>query len=169
MSEQKPPDRPDQSRYLLDTSAINHLDDRAVDQLLSLHLPLFVTHAQADELQATRNPEKANRLHSVFRAIAAEETPTPSAVWDVSKIEKALWSDEDGMFEEMLARLQELDTTSKRPKNPANQTRDILIAETALKNGLTLVTDDANLLCVTIEFGGSAITLAQLLQKGRCA
>ena len=45
-------------------------------------------------------------------------------------------------FEKMLARLRQLD-----PKNKSapNQVRDILIAETAIKNGATLVSGDSNL------------------------
>ena len=73
------------------------------------------------------------------------------------------WPDEDGVFDRMLVRLKALDTASgKKPRYPANQLRDILIAETAVKNGLTLVSDDVNLRCVTTEFGGNAITLTEL-------
>jgi hypothetical protein len=60
----------------------------------------------------------------------------------------------------MLASLEARDKTSA--KRRLNRLCDILIAETAIKNGLILVSGDANLRAVTIEFGGRAIERAQL-------
>jgi hypothetical protein len=49
-----------------------------------------------------------------------------------------------------------------------NQLCDILIAETAIRNQLILVSGDANLRTVTIEFGGRAIDREQfMLTTGR--
>src|SRR6266480_1188606 len=48
-----------------------------------------------------------------------------------------------------------------RPPLPLNQERDILIAETAVKNGATLVSDDRNLRKVVSEFGGRGIDALQ--------
>jgi predicted nucleic acid-binding protein len=156
------------TRYLLDTNALSNVFEGglAVDEFRSLSL--IVTHVPADELRATRDATKAKGLLAVFEQIGPEETPTRSAVWGVSRWDKANWPDEDGMFDRMLARLGELDAASgKKPKNPANQPRDILTAETAVKNGLTLVTDDGNLRTVTVEFGGNVIRLAELHEKAR--
>ena len=54
----------------------------------------------------------------------------------------------------MRTRLEALD---KPRKSRMNQACDILIAETAISNNLTLVSNDANLRTLTIEFGGHAI------------
>ena len=54
----------------------------------------------------------------------------------------------------MLARLRELDLKSK---SGPNQGRDIVIAETAIKNGATLLSGDFNLRQVVAESGGDAI------------
>jgi len=43
----------------------------------------------------------------------------------------------------------------------------LLMAETAVKNELTLVSNDENLRLVTTEFGGNAITLEGLQAKIR--
>jgi hypothetical protein len=150
-------------RYLLDTNVFNVVFKNllAVEEFRGV--PLLVTHVQADELRATRCLATATGLLAVFEQIGPEETPTRSAVWDISKWDKASWPDEDEVFDRMLVRLKALDTASgKKPRDPANQLRDILIAETAVKSGLTLVSDDVNLRCVTTEFGGNAITFAEL-------
>jgi predicted nucleic acid-binding protein len=148
--------------YLLDTNVFNAIRDGDISVEEFRGLSLFVTHVQADELRNTRekNPAKAEELLAVFKEIGPDRIPTPSAVYDVSNYDEACYSDEDGVLEKMLTRLKELDR--KNSRYLANQSRDVLTAETAIKDGLTLVTNDANLRRVTIEFGGSAITTAEL-------
>jgi predicted nucleic acid-binding protein len=149
--------------YLLDTNLFN----AALDGKISLEelrgLSLFATHVQADELRNTKNSERAERLLVALKEIAPNRILTRSAVYDVNRYDEARYSDDDGVFEKMLARLKQLDVEQgKKPRDWANQPRDILTAETAIKDGLTLVTNDANLRRVTTEFGGSAITTAEL-------
>jgi predicted nucleic acid-binding protein len=65
----------------------------------------------------------------------------------------------------MRTRLVALDEAGKaRKKSPMNQARDILIAGTAIRNKLTLVSGDSNLQRVTIEFGGRAIDREQFMR-----
>jgi hypothetical protein len=153
------------AKYLLDSNLFNHVLDEGIPVEEFRNITLIVTHVQLDELSATqvKNPARATALLALFEQMGPDQTPTRSAVWDVSAWDQAAWSDEDGVFERMLVRLKALDAASrKRTRNPSNQQRDILIAETAVKNGLTLVSGDANLRRVTIEFGGSAINLTEL-------
>jgi predicted nucleic acid-binding protein len=159
--------------YMLDTNVFNAVLEAVLKEDIAIEefrgLALFVTHVQADELHATqaKDPAKAAALLGVFAQMGPEETPTRSAVWDVSACDRASWSDEDGIFGRMLLRLKIFDTASgKKPRDP-NQQRDILIAETAVKNGLMLVSSDANLRRVTTEFGGSAIKLEELRARAR--
>jgi predicted nucleic acid-binding protein len=162
--------------YLLDTNAISGLvkdDSAVVDELRSVRL--VATHVQANELSEApdRKCVKA-KLLGILEQLGPERTPTRSAVWDVSEWDQACWPEGDGMYAGMLARLQTLDAMSrkrsrKRSPKPANQPRDILTAETAVKNGFTLVTDDKNLAKVTVEFGGKVITLAELRETARRA
>jgi predicted nucleic acid-binding protein len=74
-------------------------------------------------------------------------------LWDISKWDEAKWTAEDELFDGMLTRLIELDGKDRGD----NQRRDILIAETATKNGLILLSADRNLRMVTTEFGGRAM------------
>jgi hypothetical protein len=48
----------------------------------------------------------------------------------------------------------------KKKRSP-NQERDAQIAETAIKGGLTLVSEDKNLRDVVQSFGGKAISLTE--------
>ena len=82
--------------------------------------------------------------------------------------DQANWNDGTGKFEKMLNRLQELDGKSKKKsRNSLNQIRDILIAETAIKNHATLVSGDDNLRRVVSDFGGSAVRLFEDVRPGR--
>ena len=67
--------------------------------------------------------------------------PTESAVFDVSRWDQAKWPANDSVFENMFASLEVRDKTSE--KRHLNRRRDILIAETAIRNGLILVSGDA--------------------------
>jgi len=138
---------------MLDTTEFNAVAKGQVSVSAYAGRRLFATHAQLDELDNTASEQLRAQLRAAFEEIAAENLPTESAVWDVSKSDQAKWPAEDGIFERMLARLQELDRRTRQP----NQILDILLAETAIKNELTLVSGDRNLRCVTKEFGGRAI------------
>ena len=159
-------------RYMLDTNVFNRVlkHHLAVDDFRKVSL--VTTHVQADELRNTKDTVIKDALLAIFEEIGPEATPTRSAVFDVSSWDEAGWGDEDGVFEKMLCRLKELDAASikkkkKRKPNEFNQERDILMAETAVKNELTLVSNDENLRLVTTEFAGNAIALDELLAKIR--
>lgn len=91
---------------------------------------------------------------------------TSSFAFDIegAGFDEACWNDASGNYEKMLDRLRELD--AKR-KDQRGQMRDILIAETAIKNRATLVSDDGNLRQVVSEFGGRAIDQLQFDHETR--
>jgi predicted nucleic acid-binding protein len=144
--------------YMFDTTVFNHLlRDRINGAGLSRTGRLCVTHVQLNELQATRDPSQRTQLLNVFTAVAAERVPTETAMWDVSEWEEAKWSSEDGLFNRMLESLNHLN--SRRHNNG----RDILIAETAIRNGFCLVTGDSHLAQVAKEFGAEVMHLNEFL------
>jgi hypothetical protein len=147
--------------YMLDTTVFNAVVKARLPLSALAGRRLFATHVQLDELENTSCEQLRARLRAAFEEIAAERLPTESAVWDVSKWDQAKWPAEDGNFEKMLARLEELDGKKRHP----NQLRDILIAETAIKNSLTLVSGDPNLRTVTTEFGGRVIEMGSLKRE----
>jgi predicted nucleic acid-binding protein len=146
--------------YMLDTNVFNELLDGHVSIDAFRVRRLVATHVQLDELRATKNSKRAADLLSTFKEIAPRMGSTASAVWDVSNSDQSTWSAEDSVFENMLARLHQLNADScKTHRDPKNPTRDVLIAHTAININATLISDDAQLRELVSEFGGRAISV----------
>lgn len=140
--------------YMLDTSVFNAVLEGAAS-LASFTGQLLVIGVQVDELRNTRDPKRRADLLAIFERIQPITVPASSFSFGIEGAGwgQAEWNDGSGKFQEMLARLEELDGR----KRTHNQLRDILIAETAIKNGATLVTGDSNLRRVVLEFGGCGV------------
>lgn len=155
--------------YMLDTNLFNKLVDSefAIETLENKRV--VVTHVQRDELARTTNNERSGLLLAAFNEIDPEKISTRTSIWGDTLWGQGNWSDEDGLYEKMLVRLKELDAASGKKPEGLNQSRDVRIAETAIKNDLTLVTEDQNLRQVTSDFGGNAIGLELFVkqQQGR--
>ena len=129
--------------YMLDTNVF----DRVLDGKISLSSfggrRLLATGIQRDELSKAKEPRRTALL-ATFEAINPEVALASSFAFDIegAGFNQAYWNDGSGNFEKMRKRLQELDPKAKKF---LNQERDILIAETAIKNEATLVSDDRNL------------------------
>ena len=144
--------------YMLDTTVFNHLlNENTEPSSVPNHLRLFVTHVQLNEIQNTRSPDRRQALLTMFTVVDSTRVPTASAVWGVSEWGEAEWGTEDGLFESLLVKLNE------KNKSKNNNARDVLIAETAIRRSLVLVTDDGDLAEVVRDTGGTVIGLAQLL------
>ena len=142
--------------YLLDTVVFNRLVDLDIDpKTVARAGRIYVTHIQGDELQATRRPERAAALLRAFQEVEREQIPTAAAVWNVSKYGEAEWGDADGGYGRMLESL------NRRNSSKSNNAQDVLTAITALRRGLTLVTDDADLAAVLREFAGRALSFSE--------
>jgi predicted nucleic acid-binding protein len=158
--------------FLLDTNVFNHVFDGTIDLASLRGKRLFATHVQRDELANTKDPVRREALLETFAQLLAEQVPTSSmipgisvpggalpggggvvptesAVWGVSRWGAAKWGNSDDVFAAMH---QELNALNKRKGNNAH---DILIAETALRNGLVLITADSDLFAVVTKFGGA--------------
>ena len=142
--------------FMLDTTFFNRVLDGQILPESYLGLSLLVTGVQADELRATPNTIRRADLLAVYKETSPTSLLASSFSFGIegAGFGQAYWNDGSGNFEKMLARLQQLDPKNK--KRPG-QLRDILIAETAIKNGATLVSGDSNLRQVVSEFGGHAI------------
>jgi hypothetical protein len=147
--------------YMLDTTEFNRLKKGEISCRSFAGRRLLVTGIQEDELRATVNPKTREALLAVYAKVDPTKEPASSFAFDIKGAgwDQAYWNDGSGKFEKMLCRLQELDKLKnpKMKKDPRNQLRDILIAETAIKNVATLVSADGNLRQVVTEFGGCAI------------
>lgn len=138
--------------YMLDTNVFNDIvEGRAtVARLLPIDGILVVTHIQRDELEATRDEARRERLRTVYGEIAPTRAPTESSIWEISRWDEAEWPSAGGLFDQMLTAL---DAKEAKPSSK----RDILIAETAIRCGHVLVSRDSALRELVEEFGGRAI------------
>lgn len=156
---------------MLDTTVFNRVLDHKIDVKLLDGKRLFITHIQRDELSKTRNAERRVELLAVLSELvplqkptssmvagvsvagatcpsSSGEVPTESAVWGTSRFDEAKWKAEDNVFEAMHRDLGNLN------KNKRNNIEDILIAETALRNDLVLVSSDSDLIEIMTKYGG---------------
>jgi predicted nuclease of predicted toxin-antitoxin system len=154
-------------RYMLDTMIFNKMKSDSSLRALFRDCEIIATHVQADELANTKDPMVRNELLSFFKNVVPKIYSTSTAIWDDSKWDQSCWSDNDGKYEIMLAKLKELDKKEgKRPKDPLNQSRDTRIAETAIKSDIVLITDDNSLSDLTRLFGGVAFSLDEYRKNG---
>jgi hypothetical protein len=142
--------------FILDTNVFN----RAVDGGIRLpdlpsDLQYFATHVQLDELTATKDEIRRNALLEQFVAVGPMPLPTESFVYDVSRWDLAKWG--DGILFPQIKALLDARNHAK-----SSNTQDALVAETAIKNSLTLVSEDSDLLQVVSQIGGSAIRVSQI-------
>jgi hypothetical protein len=120
------------------------------DLLIGKHL-YFATHIQKDELEALTNEKRRSQLMGIFHFVPQKLISTESAVFDVSRFDMAKYGDGivyTHVYEEL---------NKRKPKESENNSNDALIAETAMKNGFLLVTEDKALKEVVTETGGLAI------------
>jgi len=144
---------------MLDTNVFNDALDAKISANAFTGRCLLVTDIQEAELRATGQPRK-EALLTKFWEINATVLLASSFAWDIEGAgwDNAEWNDGSGNFEKMLEHLRQLDKKSRKSsRNLHNQARDILIAETAIKNNAVLVSGDKNLRRTVREFGGCAI------------
>ena len=143
---------------MFDTTAFNSVvKGNAPIESLTGH-QIYTTHVQWDELNNTNNSELKAALIQGFVSINPISISTESATWGISKWNKAKWTT-DKMCEQITS---DLDMLMKHRNNK----KDALIAETAIKHALTLVTNDRNLAAVTQKHGGACIIFEDFI-KGK--
>ena len=155
---------------MVDTNVFNHALDGKIPTNAFAGRRLLVTGIQAAELGATQKPPgRREALLAALAQVMPAQAPASSFTFDVDGAgwDQAYWNDGSGNFEKMLERIRQLDRAGKKKPKPLNQVRDILIAETAIKNHAILVSGDSNLRRVVSEFGGRALTPAELEDEPR--
>ncbi len=148
------------NHYMFDTNIFNEILDQKIDVTSITNASLYVTHIQLNEIQATKREERRNQLLQTFHEVDKEAIATESAVWDVSEWDNAKWGSKNGLYQPIVKRLGEFNKKKK------NNTQDALIAETAIVNNQTLVTNDEDLQKVIGEFEGKAIDLNTFISSG---
>ena len=150
----------ERKKCMFDTVIFNRVVEHKVSvELLAECVNVYATHIPRDEINNTPCSEKKAELNQVFVDIVLEERPTESAVWGVSKW-GSKWFKDDSLYEPIKAALD-------KRKQKENNTQDALIAETAIKNDLTLVTDDNPLREEASKFGAECMSWEELMRLCR--
>ena len=168
-------------KCMFDTVVFNRiLDGQLSLASLGQHVVAYATHVQRDELQNTTDDVRRADLMQVFHEVVTEAVhttsfvldaskldeaklkermvPTASMVWGTSKWGQAKWTDAAESLYPMLR--SDLD----RLEVKANNVQDALIADTAIRSGYVLITDDGNLATVTKHYGGVCHSVKELTQ-----
>lgn len=159
---------------MLDTVAFNRIveNDIDVELLMVAANEYYVTHIQRDEILRCEEP-KRSKLLKIFTVLTMLQIPTESAVLDVSRMDEAKvggdrmvptesavwgvscwgqcnWTSDDNLFQPIVMALDKI-------KKKKSNLQDALIAETSIKNGFTLVTDDRGLHEVLPKYNAKVI------------
>lgn len=139
-------------KFVVDTCAIDRIADELFDpdSELPVGSEFYITHVQHDEPNNIPNQckDRRVRLALVTAKLRPMVIPTESMVWDVSRWDQAKWG-EGTTYDDLRAALD------VRNRSKANNCRDALIAQSALKNGWILLTADRDLAEVVEERGGA--------------
>ncbi|HEC87330.1 MAG TPA: hypothetical protein ENI49_05645, partial [Thermoplasmatales archaeon] len=141
--------------FMFDTTVFGDILDNKINiEKFPKYDRYYVTHVQYDEILGTPNETVRKRVLEIFQKIPKKEIPTESFVVGLkySRVGKAKLG--GGVLLEAIR------------EGNLKHTRDALIGETAIKNGLILVTNDKRLLNKVRDLGGQAITLGDFL-KGK--
>ena len=168
---------------MFDTNVFNRILDGVISlRTLAGRCVAYATHIQRDEINNTKNPERRAALAQVFDDVVSgllptdsfvldvsrldearlggdRVVPTASGVYDVSRYGQAKYGAEDNLYSALKDRLDSIN------RNKPNNVHDALIAETSIKEGHILVTDDTDLAAVTKEYGGQCLSVGELLLK----
>lgn len=113
---------------------------------------IFITHIQVDELNECSDSEKRARLFNVLTEIRPIKRTTESFIIGTSRIGEAKINDGSNLID-------------KLRMNNFKNTNDAIIGETAIKNNLTLVTNDKKFKNKVIKLGGHALTIDELITE----
>jgi len=137
--------------FMFDTTVFGNILDKKIDiNKFPKKFDYYITHIQPDELNKIKDKERKKKLFRFFKEIIREELPTENFVLNYSKLGKA--------------RLGNGKILEELRKGNLKHTEDSLIGETAIKQGLILITNDRTLLNRVKALNGQAISIEQFLR-----
>ena len=148
---------PVSSLYMLDTTVFNALCDGTLPSECLIERRLIATGIQEAELANTTDKARRDALITAFEQAQTDWVPAAQFVFNMAGAgwDQGSWGLHDHTHRAMLARLRELEGM----KRGSNQVADVLIAETAMKRGAILVSNDKNLRTMASEFGVQVMSL----------
>lgn len=137
-------------QLMFDSNIFDDLISGNIEIEFTDDVSIYVTHIQIDEINNCSDSDKRARLFLIMVKIKAQVVSTESSILGVSRLGSARLSG-DNMLESLR-------------KGNIKRTNDALIGETAIKNKLTLVTNDIELKRNVENLGGLTISLCQLIE-----
>lgn len=133
-------------------------DTNIFDEILSGNLDLkfiksksfFVTHIQFDQIKAITDDSRRQLLLKIFKQVNQQGIPSENFALDVSRLGGA-----------KLGNPQVLENVLGNQSRNEGNLKDALIADTCIKNVITLVSKDRRLRNSVIRNGGLAISLEE--------
>lgn len=150
------------NRYLLDTTVFNRVFDGSLDPACFGTAELYATRIQREQLQQTPDAYDRQALLNLFHLIEAIQLKPPTSLWGHGQWGDN-WSPTDGLYESILRKIRELTAT----RRGFSQTHDAQLAETAIRQRLTFVTDDLALARAAHEHGAEVIASDMIDQVDR--
>ena len=118
---------------------------------------VYATRLQYEEIENTKNEARRVELLETFVKVKDQTVGLQSGVVGIMKAGEVVGS--AGLFTPILVALNELN------KKHRNNAKDALIAEAAIVNKLTLVTEEGHLREAASKYGAQCITLRDLLPQ----
>jgi len=144
-------------RYMLDTTVYNHMLNRKLRFSDLEEAEYYCTQIQITELDNTQNIERKIQLLNVKNETKSEKIHLETFVIGISQFDCAKL----GPGKEFTYILETMDEIKKG----ANNLKDSLIAETAFRNGMTLITGDMTLYKACNRLGIPVKTLDEIAIK----
>jgi len=138
-------------RLIFDSNVFDDLISGKLDLKAVENDEIYITHIQVDELNECSDKEKKEQLLKSVKEVEPEKLATESFIIGTSRIGSAKIGDGD-LIEQL------------RMGN-YKKTNDALIGETAIKNNLTLITNDRKFKNKVIELGGNSLSVYELISK----
>jgi hypothetical protein len=141
----------DRIRIMFDNNILNKIVEGELDMSKIKgcnKFEIYATHIQTDEASSCKDENKRKMLILNLTKLSPIIIPTESGVYGVSKWGEFKWGDKDSKVEDLR-------------KGNNKHTEDALIGETAIKNGILLITNDKTLKSRVNLNSGRAINLEE--------
>ena len=148
-------------KCMFDTVIFNRIVENDISvESLNEFVEIYATYVQYREINDERmeDKEKQAKLNLTFDSLVSEDRylSTESTLWNYTPWNKGKWTDPNDDYRPIR---DDLDNVNKKENN----FKDALIAETAKKNGLVLVTEDIPLENTAPNHGVKCMSFDQLL------
>jgi hypothetical protein len=143
---------------MFDTNIFNNILDDKILLIEDKDIEYFVTDAQFDELNNTKDDKRKHDLLNIFKGIEQINIPITTHIWAYARWNTSTYG-ADELHKKLLKLLEE-----KKPNERGNL-RDTLIGKTAIENGITLISSDKTLQESVKQLGGLSLSLLEFLNQ----